>query len=95
MVGGSGCYSGGGSAFPAGVTTVDGIRVTPPADADTHSGDGVVTITYQRVPTHLTAYIAFNIHQTFTVSGRLDGPAGPSRVSRCSSRPAAPSCAWL
>ncbi len=86
--GGSGYYggggsaaragAGGGSAFPAGVTTVDGIRVIPLADAKTHSGDGVVTITYQRVPTHLTAYIAFNIHQTFTVSGRLDGPSGPA-----------------
>ena len=74
----AGAGAGGGSAFPAGVTTVDGIRVIPHAGADPHSGDGVVTITYQRVPTHLTAYIAFNIHQTFTVSGRLDSFSGPA-----------------
>jgi hypothetical protein len=73
-----GAGAGGGSAFPAHVTNVDGILVVPLADTHTHSGNGVVTITYRRVPTHLTAYIAFNIFQTFTVSGRLDGPSGPA-----------------
>ena len=73
-----GAGAGGGSAFPAGLATVAGIHVFPDTtDHATHLGNGVVTISYRKVPTHLTAYIAFNIFQTFTVSGRLDSPAGP------------------
>jgi hypothetical protein len=68
----------GGTGGNGGETTVDGIRLIPLADTDTHSGDGVVIISYERVPTHLTAYIAFNIFQTFTVSGRLDRFSGPA-----------------
>jgi hypothetical protein len=68
-----GAGAGGGSAFPAGLATVAGIHVFPDTtDHATHLGNGVVTISYRKVPTHLTAYIAFNIFQTFTVSGRLD-----------------------
>jgi hypothetical protein len=68
-----GAGAGGGSAFPGLATTVSGIHVFPDTtDLATHLGNGVVTISYRKVPTHLTAYIAFNIFQTFTVSGRLD-----------------------
>ena len=68
-----GAGAGGGSAFPGFATTVGGIHVVPDTtDLATHLGNGVVTISYRKVPTHLTAYIAFNFLQTFTVSGRLD-----------------------
>jgi hypothetical protein len=73
-----GAGAGGGSAFPGLATTVSGIHVFPDTtDLATHLGNGVVTISYRKVPTHLTAYIAFNIFQTFTVSGRLDSFSGP------------------
>jgi hypothetical protein len=52
--------------------------VIPLADTTTHSGNGVVTITYRRVPTHLSAAIAFNIFRTFTVSGKLDSFSAPA-----------------
>jgi hypothetical protein len=44
--GGTGGGGGGGSAFPGAATTVDGILVTPQADANTNTGNGLVTIDY-------------------------------------------------
>jgi hypothetical protein len=44
--GGTGGGGGGGSAFPAGPTTVGGILVTPQPDANTNTGNGLVTIDY-------------------------------------------------
>ncbi len=74
----SGAGAGGGSAFPAGVNTVSGITVTPDTtEHATHTGNGTVTITYQKVPTHIRPNIFFNYHQTFTVTGTLDSFGGP------------------
>ena len=68
-----GAGAGGGSAFPGGLATVSGIHVIPDTtDHATHSGNGVVTISYRKVPTHLRANIFFNFRQTFTVTGTLD-----------------------
>ena len=49
--------------------------ITATYTGDSHWAGSVSNTVIQlvrRAPTNLTAYIAFNIHQTFTVSGRLD-----------------------
>jgi hypothetical protein len=74
----AGAGAGGGSAFPARATNVDGILVTPDTGVHaTHTGNGRVTISYRRVPTHIRPNIFFNYHQTFTVTGTLDSHRSP------------------
>ena len=68
-----GAGAGGGSAFPATAATVDGIHILPDVtDHATRSGNGRLTISYRRRPTHITPDIFFNYRQTFTVVGTLD-----------------------
>jgi hypothetical protein len=74
----AGAGAGGGSAFPAGVNTVDGITVTPDTgEHATHTGNGRITISYQKVPTRVRPNIFFNLQQTFTVTGTLTSFGGP------------------
>jgi Glycine rich protein len=74
----SGAGAGGGSAYPAGVNTVRGITVTPDtSEHATHTGDGKVIITFQKVPTRIRPNIFFNNHQTFTVTGTLTSFGSP------------------
>jgi hypothetical protein len=73
-----GAGAGGGSGFPATPAIVAGIHIFPDVtDHATHSGNGRVTISYRRIPTHITPDIFFNFQQTFTVVGALDSFFGP------------------
>jgi hypothetical protein len=80
--GGTGGGGGGGSAFPGGPTTIGGILVTPQPDANTNTGNGLVTIVYT-VPVTSTKLRVYSVRSggTITLYAQLIAEPGGELIS--------------
>jgi hypothetical protein len=86
--GGSGYYGGGGaaatggggggSAYPAAAVTIGGILVTPAADADMNTGNGVITISYHATTATATTLTSSKNPSTFGQSVTFTATVTPT-----------------